>query len=183
MIVDGEVGMRRCVGCGASVPNVEGSVHPYMQSSPGCWQWYGELNAAGAYLSGAADLVRWHSIDCFAAQHPGGAVSQRRQRQSVAVHLTALCLIQEFAIPADRLPRLRQHMSATVLPRLDLDGWPYLAPPASLGSITIADVHRAVAGDGLARAVEAWSAGVWQAWRTHHATVSRFAHAALGVAT
>jgi hypothetical protein len=183
MVVDGEVVMRRCVGCGALVPNVEGSVHPYMESSPGCWQWYGELTAAGNYLAGAADLVRLHSIDCFAAQHPGGAVSERRQRQSVAVHLTALCLIREFGIPASRLPRLRQHMSATVLPRLDLDDWPYLAPPASLGSITIADLHRAVAGDGLARAVDAWSAEVWQAWRTHHGTVGRFAQAALGVTT
>lgn len=94
MVMDNEVVMRRCVGCGASVPDVEGPVHPYMESSPGCWQWYGELNAAGAYR---------------------------------------------------------------------------------------ADVHRTVAGDDeFARAVDAWSAEVCQAWRTHHDTVRRFAQAAVG---
>jgi hypothetical protein len=180
MVMDDEVVMRRCVGCDALVPDVEGPVHPYMESSPGCWQWYGELNASGTYVAGAADVVRWHPVDCFAAQHPGGAVGDRRQRQSVAVHLTALCLVREFDLPVGRLPQVRQHTSTTVLPRLGLGDWPYLEPPASLGSITVADVHRAVAGEVLARAVDAWSAGVWQAWRTHHDTVRRFAQVALG---
>jgi hypothetical protein len=180
MVMDGEVVMRRCVGCGGSVPDIEGPVHAYMESSPGCWQWYGELNAAGTYLAGAADLVRWHPIDCFAVQHPGGAASDRRQRQSVAVHLTALCLTREFEIPAGRLPRLRQRTSTTVLPRLGLGDWPYLQPPASLGSITVADAHSAAVGDELARAVDAWSAEAWRAWQTHHDTVRRFAQAALG---
>lgn len=167
--------MRPCVGCGGAVPDIDGPAHAYMESSPGCWQWFGELNAAGAYTADAADLVRGHAVDCFAAQHPGGAAVDRRQRQSVAVHLTALCLVREFGLPAGRLSRARQRMGATVLPRLGLADWPYLEPPPTLGPVTVADVRRA---DDLVGAVDVWSAGVWQAWEMHHDTVRGFARVA-----
>ena len=175
-----DVLMRPCLGCGGLVPDAEVPVHSYMESSPGCWLWYGELNAVATYRRDSADLVRWHTVDCFAVQHPGGAHRDRRQRKSVAVHLTSLCLVQDFGVPAARMPELRQRMSATVLPRLGLDDWPYLARPESLGAVTVADVRKAVEIDAFAETVNGWSAAAWQAWWAHHEVVRRFAHAALG---
>jgi len=35
-----------CLGCGAQVPDIDGPVHAYMASAPGCWQTYGEVLAA-----------------------------------------------------------------------------------------------------------------------------------------
>ena len=37
--------LEPCSGCGARFPRTEGPVHPYMESSPGCWAAYGELLA------------------------------------------------------------------------------------------------------------------------------------------
>ena len=32
-----------CMGCGGLVPDITGPTHEYMESSPGCWQAYGEV--------------------------------------------------------------------------------------------------------------------------------------------
>lgn len=47
----------RCIGCGGLVPAVTGPIHRYMETSPGCWQIYGEV------------LAREYSDPEFAAAH------------------------------------------------------------------------------------------------------------------
>lgn len=37
--------MKKCFSCGGLYPNVDGPVHKYMDSSPGCWAIYGEVLA------------------------------------------------------------------------------------------------------------------------------------------
>ena len=37
--------LRRCVGCGAVVPDIDGSTHPYIGASAGCWEIYGQVLA------------------------------------------------------------------------------------------------------------------------------------------
>ena len=32
-----------CIGCGGLVPDTTGPTHEYMESSPGCWQAYGDV--------------------------------------------------------------------------------------------------------------------------------------------
>ncbi len=61
-----------------------------MVSAPGCWQAYGEV--AVRAMQEPRTALRHSHVDCFAAQHPTDAATERRQRQSVAVHLVALCL-------------------------------------------------------------------------------------------
>jgi hypothetical protein len=144
-----------CIGCGGQVPGIDGPTHVYMRASPGCWHLYGQL------IAQAQDRVH---VDCYAAQHPGGAEHDRRQRQSVAVHLISLCLLLEHHRHPDR-----GRMSRTVLPRRGLDDWPYLPPPATLGTVTVAN-----AGLDL----ESWAKSVWTAWSAHHGTVRNWAEAA-----
>ena len=91
-------GAARCVGRGGQFPDADGPAHAYMRGSPGCWQLYGELSAR-AYDNRIVPLLHTHSVDCYAVQHPGGSKRDRRQRQSVAVHLISLCLLLEFDQP------------------------------------------------------------------------------------
>ncbi|TKS96126.1 DUF5946 family protein [Streptomyces lasalocidi] len=168
---------RQCLGCQGQVPDVEGPVHPYMRASPGCWQWYGEL--LSEWLTPAAPLeLRMLHVDCFAAQHPAGAENDRRQNQSVAVHLTALCLFHEYGIAADRIPYYRKRTSQAVLPRLGLPDWPHLREPDFSGTITVSDLYHD-RRTGETRLGVAWPRDCWQAWAPHHSTVRRWAEAVL----
>jgi uncharacterized protein DUF5946 len=162
-----------CIGCGAEVPDISGPVHAYMRSSPGCWQLFGAVTAA---LPGQEELRL--ATDCFAAQHPGGAQDDRRQRQSVAVHLTSLCLHLEKHLPAARLNALLGRMSRTVLPLLDTNEWPYLPPPGRPGEVTVADVCPRAPKDD-ATDIADWAEAVWRAWSDQHETVRGWARLAL----
>ena len=127
----------RCIGCGGDVPDVDGPIHAYMEASPGCWQLFGELGVR--HVPGAPASVV-HQVDAYAVQHPGGAERDRRQRQSVAVHLVALCLFHETDLPPEEAIPVRRRALEVVLPRFGLADWPYLTPPASLPSVTVADL-------------------------------------------
>lgn len=52
-----------CLGCGGLVPNVPGPAHPYIQTSPGCWQVYGEA------------VARWYADPLAGPGGDGMAVS------------------------------------------------------------------------------------------------------------
>lgn len=171
-------GQVQCVGCGGLVPEMEGSTHAYMQASPGCWTVYGQLIAR---ITGAPDspVTAWHHVDCYAVQHPGGAEHDRRQRQSVAVHLTTLCLLLEQGLPAGQAFAVRGRLSRTVLPAFGLPDWPYLTPPTDVCPITAIDVHAATDPVQLAGQVHAWAETAWAAWDEHHSTVRTWATTAL----
>ncbi|ABD13467.1 hypothetical protein CcI156_22705 [Frankia sp. CcI156] len=162
-----------CVGCGAEVSDVSGPVHAYMCSSPGCWQLYGEVTAQNL-----AQAELRLALDCYAAQHPGGAEHELRQRQSVAVHLTSLCLHIEERLPAAQLMTRLNRMSRTVLPLLGASAWPYLPPPERMGDMTVADV-RSVAPEQRAACLGDWAEAVWRSWSAQHETVRGWARLAL----
>ena len=165
----------RCPGCAGLVPDTAGPVHAYMLSAPGCWALFGELGLAAA--GQGADL----RVDAFAAQHPGGAQEDRRQRQSVAVHLVALCLVLDQGMTWPSLETVRGRTSRLALPAGR--DWPYLEPPAFDGRLAVADL---VPADEPAparvegAAVRRWAEDVWDAWSGHHATVRTWASAVRG---
>ncbi len=163
-----------CVGCGGFVPDVVGPTHPYMQASSGCWQIYGEVGARWHGQPGAGP-ARWHHVDAYAVQHPGGAEYDRRQRQSVAVHLTALCLLLETDQPPEQASAQRGRTSQLVLGRLRLADWPYLEAPSDRGAVTVADVHAASSQTQQETQAEAWLESAWAAWEDHHPTVRTWA--------
>lgn len=160
----------RCSGCGVVLADSDTPTHPYMLSSPACWALYAELGArimtAGTNMVGAR-----HHVDCYAVQHPDGAEYDRRQRQSVAVHLTSLCLLVEFGQPPSQASARRGRMSQRVLPALGLADWPYLPPPLERGAMTAADVHEAKHPEDFDNRLQEWTHSAWFAWNAHHDTV------------
>ena len=163
--MSGDVAVR-CVGCGALFPESDGPVHRYMDSSPGCWAAYGEV-LAREYGDPEYGRVHRLTVDAYAAQHPGRASAQAVR--SVAFHLVRLCLVLERGFDMRRAADAMKAVAARK------DAYRWLAPPASLGEATVADVLRARnAGEHVA-AVEAWARTVWLAWSCHHDTVRAWA--------
>jgi CTP:molybdopterin cytidylyltransferase MocA len=152
-----------CPGCDARVPAAAGTpTHPYIGASPGCWIRWSELLAT----TGIGGLGR-HANDAYAVQHPG--VDGRRERQSVAIHLIALCHWLEHDIADPHL---------TELTRAALAGspeWPWLEPPAGY-PMNVHDLPVPASQEEGRR----WAESVWQAWAGHHAQVRRWAAAVLG---
>jgi hypothetical protein len=64
-----------------------------MAAAPGCWAAFGALQAQETARFGYPP-VHGLVVDAYAASH-GGDGAQRRDRQSVCIHLLALCAVLE----------------------------------------------------------------------------------------
>lgn len=152
----GIVRETRCPDCDARVPGVEGPVHPYLGTSPGCWAIYGEV-LAREYGDARYFAAHRLTVDTYAAQHPGRR--ERRSSQSVNVHLVALHLVLERnAAPA----YVRRVLSA--LAQRHQHEFEWLEPPATLGEVTVVDVLRAATPDEHCALVRRWAESVYAAW-------------------
>jgi hypothetical protein len=153
-----------CPGCGASVPDVDGPVHAYIRSAPGCWQLYGEVLAREYGRGGFASAHRL-TVDAYAVQHPQSR--DRRNRQSVMLHLMSLCLVlergEDMRRATSRLAEYAERHRGSEFPRLE--------PPASLGELTVLSVHAARTPEEHVQRATAWAASVWNAWSECHALV------------
>lgn len=161
-IVEAVAAVVACVGCGGLVPKAEGPVHRYMTASPGCWRAYTELLAGGLPPSPAAGLT----VDAYAVTHPG--VPGPQSTPSVWIHLLTLCFVLERRWPVERAIHLRRAGAGA------FDGWSWLAPPESMGSVSAIDIDAAIrARDGPAAVAltRRWVDGAWASWGPHHAAV------------
>jgi len=148
-----------CSGCSAMVPDVTGPVHAYMHASPGCWalycgleDWKGSLTAD----DDAPTLIQ-HLVDSYAVQH--AANPDRRNRQSVAVHLMSLCASLEQGIPGTRLRQLIGTWTHRE--------YPLLVPRPDAYTLTVRDLVDADAQDRPGLVCDTAEAA-WAAWSTHH---------------
>ncbi|HEX2221212.1 MAG TPA: DUF5946 family protein [Candidatus Limnocylindria bacterium] len=162
--------IQRCPGCGgifATAPDVP--AHAYIGASTGCWRAYTEL-LAREYGDARFGRVHRHTVDVYAAQHPG--TDGRRQRQSVALHLIAICHWLEHGLgPIELTPHTQRLAHAAA-------DWPWLTPPTEY-EMDVRDVLAARDGEEHAQLVRAWAVSVWAAWSAHHAIVRRWAADAL----
>jgi hypothetical protein len=154
----GGMNEQRCPGCGAMTPRSSDPVHAYVPASPGCWSLFCSLTEWMQSLGGGEGrtAAQW-VVDSYMVQHANS--SERRNRQSVAVHLMSLCASLEHQIPGDELRSLlgawTHHDYPEILPRpLDYD-------------ITVVQIVSA-ADSGRQEAVGAWATTVWEAWAQHH---------------
>lgn len=153
--------MINCIGCGGSFADIEGPTHRYMESSPGCWAAYGEV-LAREYSDQVYFQVHRLTVDAYAVQHPGRPSPQ--SIQSVAVHLIHLYLILETGFG-------KQRANDAIKAAADSRTYTWLTPPPSLGSITVADVHKAKNVEEHTQLVRAWAKSAWAAWSPHHAAI------------
>jgi len=160
-----------CPGCGARyAPHPTGFTHAYIGASPACWATFGELLARELQDRASGRLHR-HTVDVYTAQHAGE--NERRQRQSVAIHLIGLCHWLEHGLDARRVIAATQ-----ALLKHDRPDWPWLEPPGEY-EMTVGDVLAAQDGTEHERLVLAWAQRTWEAWHAHHDTVRRWAADAL----
>ena len=141
--------------CGVHLHSIEAPTHPYMLSTPSCWEAYGRL-LAKEYE--APSLMRLHrlTVDAYAAQHPG---------DSVGIHLSRLALMMDEGWVMERANDAM--LSITAKKRQ----YPWLVPPKLDGAGTFLPALHAVGSDEHESAVSQWARGVWQAWTPHHAQV------------
>ena len=157
----GSVTTVPCAGCGGAFADVDGPVHRYMTSSPGCWRGFGEILAAD-YTTPERMAFHQVVVDAYAAQHPGsGALPQ--QVQSVGLHLMTLCLFLDSGTDPSLGTALHRRMvDRPVFRRLERSG---------PGSSTWAGVAAADGVEDARSAAYAWARDVWETYRGEHATV------------
>ncbi len=152
----------KCFSCGGEYPNIDGPMHRYMSSSPGCWSVYGEV-LSREYSDPAYFEVHRLTVDAYAVQHPGS--TDRQSIQSVGLHLIRLCMFLEHDLRAENAN------DAMLEAARDKHSFIFLEPPKDLGSITAADVYRAKSAKEHKAIVKEWAKIAWDAWSTHHDTI------------
>ena len=167
---DLELITEACPGCGARyLPQHLDETHPYIGASPACWATFGEV-LAREFGDITFGRVHRQTVDVYAVQHPG--TDERRQRQSVALHLVGLCHWLEHDVEFDRLNAITQRLAN------EDHRWPWLTPPAGY-PMTVADLLDARDGAEHILLVRRWAETTWQAWAAHHASVREWAREAL----
>jgi len=149
-----------CPGCGAVVPDVEAPVHAYVPSAAGCWLTFGEVQADEALRFGYPPTHRV-VVDAWMAQHPGDG-SDRRERQSLFLHLVGLCALLVQEIPAAHATRA---FSRLLRRRED---FPILHGGPDRGELTILDLAKACDLADYDRRARDWGRIVWETWRPQH---------------
>jgi len=155
----------KCFSCGGEYPDIDGPVHRYMKSSPGCWSVYGEV-LAREYSDNVYFDIHRLTVDAFAVQHPGS--KDRQSVQSVGVHLVRLCLFLEHGLAAENANE------AMLEAGKNKSSFFFLEPPLNLGEITAADVHKAKSVEEHKALVKEWARCAWNAWSTHHDTIKEW---------
>ena len=164
-----------CPGCGARVPDSDGPVHKYVPSSPGCWKTFGEVQADEAQRFGYPPGHRV-VVDAYTAQHPGDG-SDRRDRQSVFVHLVGLCAVLDRGVSHPYATKLL----GQVIRRRQGD-FPALERTGSPGPLTVLHmVGAADLADYELRARE-WATSVWGSWSAQHELIRADLDAVLNIA-
>lgn len=159
-----------CPGCGARyLPQVLQETHPYIGASPACWATFGEV-LAREFGDITFGRVHRHSVDVYAAQHPGS--DDRRQRKSVALHLIGICHWLEHDVSVDRLNAITQQLAS------EDRQWPWLTAPDAY-PMTVIDVLEARDGAEHVRLIRRWADLTWAAWSDHHDLVRAWAAEAL----
>ena len=159
-----------CPQCGAVVPATNGPRHVYVPSAPGCWAAFGALR--GDEMLRFPDSPENNlSVDAYMAQHPGDG-TDRRDRQSVFVHLASLCAVLERGATPARSPDV---LRAVLASRTE---YPVLRRAHGPGDLTVLHLVKATDVADHDRRARAWAASVWESWRDHHPAI----RAALDVA-
>jgi Family of unknown function (DUF5946) len=152
-----------CPQCGAVVPEMDGPVHAYVPSAPRCWAAFGALRA-DEVLRFPGSEVNNLVVDAYMAQHPGDG-TDRRDRQSVFVHLVSMCAVIERGASLSRSPDVLRAVLAHTTE------FPVLRRARGAGDLTVLSAIDATSIEDHDARVRAWAASAWDSWREHHPTI------------
>ncbi|NKB26216.1 MAG: hypothetical protein GKR99_01045 [Rhodobacteraceae bacterium] len=150
--------MTTCPACGHPGDH-DGPAHAYISPSPACWARYGEV-----LTREYSDRDYWQAhrllTDAYCGQHSVG--EDRRARQSLYIHLAALMLHFEDAVPADRI--------VAFLRKAAKSGNPFnpLPMPQDSVNVRIDDVHAARDVREHSAAVTDYARAVYDVWAPQH---------------
>ena len=157
----------RCDRCGAVVLETSGPTHAYIAAPPGCWAAFGALQAQEMTRFGYPP-AHGLAVDAYAASH-GGDGSDRRDRQSVAIHLLALRATFTADEPfEERIALLRR------LANENRD-WPVLDRPPGVPVLSLTHAADAADVDDYTRRVREWALAVWEFWAPEHERLASLA--------
>jgi hypothetical protein len=132
-----------------------------MLSAPSCWERYCSLEEWKCGLAGEASIgIVQDLVDSFAVQH--ATSSDRRNPQSVAVHLMSLCAGLERSVTG----RERRRLIGRWVGR----AYPMLGPAPDAFGVTISEVAAAPVTERPS-VVGRLAMVSWSAWSAHHCTV------------
>ena len=113
----------------------------------------------GSLASGSVTVVQ-DLVDAYAAQHPNS--TERRNRQSVAIHLMSICADIENGLDgAQRRARIGRWAHRD---------YPALIPTPLGYAVTVSDVLAAPTERRSERVAE-MAASTWTAWSDHHEAI------------
>jgi hypothetical protein len=160
--------LEPCPGCRAALPRTTGPVHRYLESSPACWQAYGEV-LQREYSDPERMTVHRLTVDAYAVQHPGRPSPQ--SIRSVAVHLLSLRAVFELGLsPAAATARMAAWTRAAE--------FHWLTPPEQRGELTVLTVLPTSTVAEHLHAVREWARSAYLAWTPHHAQLAHWAEQA-----
>ena len=145
-----------CV-CGVRLPSSSGPVHPYVPATAACWEVFGLLQADEYERFGYSN-AHGLLVDAYMASHPGS--DDRRNRQSIVLHVVGLCSLVEFDFGFEDRADLLRSLAHRDYPRWDWEG-----PPAD--GVSVMDVLFAEDEQDLFQGATTWAKSVWSAWSPH----------------
>jgi hypothetical protein len=104
---------------------------------------------------GHPSFIHQHVVDAFAAQH----AEERTKPIALTFALVGLYLRVEKQFTGRQVQRVHMALARRKRP------WPHFALPSDRGSLTVVDVFAVPEGPGRDRAIDAWCASVWGAFR------------------
>lgn len=159
-MIDSAAGCSVCPGCGLRLPTIDDASTSKIRASPECQRLCHKL-AYYTLSRGDALFIHQVAVDAYAAQHAGPS----SKPISIAFALIGLCLVLERGCTGKEAQL--EHMRLATLSKT----WPPFDPPASRGSMTVADVLESLPGEQRDAALNCWAASVWEAWKHEHAAV------------
>ena len=152
--------------------DLDAPVHAYVPSSAGCWNAFVQMQADEMQRfrnPPARGLV----VDAYMAQHPGDG-TDRRDRQSVFIHLIGLCAGLEDGTPHHQL----RHLFRRVLDRHP--DFPALTRRQGPGPLTVLHIVGASDLTDHERRAREWATAVWESWSSEHGRIRHALRAAAG---
>jgi Family of unknown function (DUF5946) len=158
-----KIKLTQCFSCKALVPDIQGPVHKYMDSSPGCWRLYGDILSKEYSPDFYNQDIHRITVDTFAVQHPGK--SERKAIQSVNLHLISLYCVYEKKLSGEEATEVLAH---AVENKNIVDKFVWLEPPEFEKTKNVTDVLKATNREEHESLVRDWGGSVWQAWSEKH---------------